>query len=118
MPINIGEQLDCLQILEDNRDDPQIQVTANVLNLVSNNLQPLVDCLPDGGSLILNVSDMNPEERVVVSRPITIRPFRGPSRNGTNSQRVDVKCPPGGFLEIRYEAIYLLCTWKCHCVLK
>ena len=75
-------------------------MTVDLLQQVNNDIQVLVDCVPDGGVLVLDVGRIVPQKRIELNKAITIRSAARHTREGKG--KVDVGCAfSEGLLNIR-----------------
>lgn len=75
-------------------------MTVGLLQQANNDLQVLVDCVPEGGELVLDVVRITPQRRIELKKAITIR--SAARRAGVGKGKVDVDCASSeGLLNIR-----------------
>ena len=87
--------MDCSTIV-DNADGSRAVLTKRALDRADNNFQAIIDCIPEGTSLMLDLPSVHPNHTIVLERPIRIGSISG--------SKTEFKCPPGGLLDIRYVA--------------
>ena len=85
--------MDCSTIV-DSADGSRVVLTQRELDRAGNNFQAIIDCIPEGASLMLDLASVHPNHTIVLQRPIRIGSISG--------IKTDFKCPPGGLLDIRY----------------
>ena len=87
----------------DTTQDAKSHIVVNNKTLVqfNNDLQDLIDCLPERGELLLAISDIAPQKTLVLHKPITIRSAVDGDNGRNGSQMVSMTCPQNGLFDIR-----------------
>lgn len=72
-----------------------VVLNAETVKSLNGDLQLLIDCMPEGATLSLNISSISPQTTLVIKKPLIV--------SSIHEEGTEIVCPNGrlGALEIR-----------------